>query len=186
MKKWEYSEYVSEINNTLFLSICNQKGQEGWELCSMQWGNGNVYTVWKREVEESKKYSQQQIDSQIEEAKRVLLQLEVPEVFINKMCCLTFLALCSIVPGAAWCFATNQHMGLTKDIMEFIADNYNMQYKSGTRESFRREGINVLMRFNIIDINPGDPNLGPNSPKVHYAIKESVLTTIRKSDKQAE
>ena len=51
MKKWEYDHYASELTGNKFLTWCNEMGQNGWEMCGMQWGDGSVYTAWKREVE---------------------------------------------------------------------------------------------------------------------------------------
>lgn len=137
-------------------------------------GNTSVDVVVKEQ------YSQVAIEDKVEDAKGVLKRLKVPEVYLNRICILTFLALCKITPGSKWKDATNEHMGLSNDIMKFVTDNYNMAYKANSRESFRREGINVLLNYGIIDLNPGNPNLGPTSPLTHYAIKENVLQKVKK------
>lgn len=63
--------------------------------------------------------------------------------------------------------------------MEFVQDYYHLPYKPNSRESFRKEGINILLNYGLIELNPDNKQLGPNSPLTHYAIKESVLKQIR-------
>lgn len=95
------------------------------------------------------------------------------------MCCLVFLALLGLTPADEWKDARNESSTLSNGIMRFVSDNYNIEYKANTRESFRREGINVLLNNNIIVLNPDNPNLGPTSPNTHYAIRIGILKIIK-------
>ncbi len=122
-------------------------------------------------------YTIQQINERVEEAKVKLHKLGIEA---NKMCCLVFLALLNLTPADEWESARNESMTLSNGIMKFVSDNYGTEYKANTRESFRREGINVLLNNNIIVLNPDNPNLGPTSPNTHYAIRLGVLKQIKR------
>lgn len=124
-------------------------------------------------------YSEKLISVRMEQAKAKLSSLGVSDVHLNKMCVLSFLALCNVSPVTPWRNAKKVSMSMTKDIMKFVSDNYNLPYKSNTRESFRREGINLLLSYELIDLNPDNPHLGPNSPHTHYAIKEKIIAKIK-------
>lgn len=129
------------------------------------------------------RYTDKQIEKKMEEAKEYMIMAGFRKELINKMSILTFLALCGIKPDTKWEKISITHMTLTKGIMQFVADNYNIEYKSNTRESFRREGINPLLSQRVIDLNPGNVNLGPNSPLTHYALSPRALSRIKSSEK---
>ena len=128
------------------------------------------------------RYTQEAVDTKMEEAKEYLVLAGCRKELINRMSVLTFLALCGIKPDTKWKHIKIAHMTLTKGIMQFVADNYNIEYKSNTRESFRREGINPLLSQRVIDLNPGNANLGPNSPLTHYALSPKALGRIKSGE----
>lgn len=123
-------------------------------------------------------YPQEQVDNKIEEARKKLQEFGIEG---NKMCCLVFLALLGLTPADEWKDSKNESWTLSNGIMRFVSDNYNIEYKANTRESFRREGINVLLNNNLIVLNPDNPNLGPTSPNTHYAIRLGILNKIKES-----
>lgn len=144
----------------------------------MEWKD---WTAWLDGYSIKKQpYTPAQIEQQMDQAKLWLAVLGIDILLLNKMVILTFLALCSLKPDMKFWQATTTNMSLTKDIMKFVADNYNLVYKSNTRESFRRDGINLLLNHDIIDLNPGNPHLGPNSPHTHYAIKKRIINKLQK------
>lgn len=129
-------------------------------------------------IPNKKKYTQNEIDNRISEATHKLQKLGVNQ--INRMTCLVFLALLQLTPQGVWNQITVCNtMTLSNGIMKFVSDNYGIAYKANTRESFRREGINVLLNSRIIDLNPDNPNLGPTSPMTHYAIRQEILDKIK-------
>jgi len=115
----------------------------------------------------------------IEEAQLILKDLGLPESQQNKVCALTFLALCGMHPDGDWQKATRQSLTLSKGIMDFANKNYNQDYKQNTRESFRKDAITPFLNFRIIDLNPDNPNLALQSGKTHYAIKKLVIDTLK-------
>jgi len=116
----------------------------------------------------------------IAEAQTILKDLGLPESQQNKVSALTFLALCGIGPNDSWNNAQKQSLTLSKGIMDFANNIYDQDYKPNTRESFRKSAINPFLHFQIIDLNPDDPNLSPQSSKTHYAIKDLVINTLKK------
>ncbi|WP_405610925.1 AAA family ATPase [Polaribacter sp. Asnod1-A03] len=115
----------------------------------------------------------------IKQAQEILKDLGLPESQQNKVSALTFLALCNIHPNDDWSKAKRQSLTLSKGIMDFANDVYTQDYKQNTRESFRKSAINPFLNFQIIDLNPDNPNLSPQSSKTHYAIKELVIDTLK-------
>lgn len=115
----------------------------------------------------------------ITEAQIILKDLGLPESQQNKVSALTFLALCSIEPNDNWNDAKKQSLTLSKGIMGFANNIYEQDYKQNTRESFRKSAINPFLDFQIIDLNPDDPNLSPQSSNTHYAIKELIIDTLK-------
>jgi AAA15 family ATPase/GTPase len=120
------------------------------------------------------------MSNKIKEAQEILRDLELPQAQQNQISALTLLALCNIGPKDSWQNAKRRGMILTTDIMEFVSENYHIDYKSGTRESFRKEAINPFVMYGLIDKNPDIPDLPNNSPKTHYAISYLALNTIKK------
>jgi len=115
----------------------------------------------------------------ITEAQTILKDLGLPESQQNKVSALTFLALCGIAPDDNWNNAKKQSLTLSKGIMEFANNIYGQDYKQNTRESFRKSAINPFLNFQIIDLNPDNPNLSPQSSNTHYAIKELIIDTLK-------
>jgi len=120
------------------------------------------------------------MEKKITEAQTILKDLGLPESQQNKVSALTFLALCGIGPNDNWNNAKKQSLTLSKGIMEFANNIYGQDYKQNTRESFRKSAINPFLDFQIIDLNPDDPSLSPQSSNTHYAIKDLVIDTLKK------
>ena len=115
----------------------------------------------------------------ITEAQFILKELGLPKGQQNKVSALTFLALCGIYPEGNWHNAKRKSLTLSKGIMDFVNSVYNQDYKQNSRESFRNDAINPFLKFQIIDLNPDDPNLAPQSSNTHYAVKELVIETLK-------
>lgn len=126
------------------------------------------------------KYTEEEVSGRLEEAKVILKKLGVNEVYITKTSALTLLALCNVTPDIKWTSLTRTSMTMTKDIIKWCIENYNLPDVSNNRDQFRREGINVLFNHDLIDLNPDNQNLGPNSPLTHYAIKQKVLDKLKR------
>jgi len=115
----------------------------------------------------------------ISEAQSILRDLGLPKGQQNKVSALTFLALCGIHPDGNWHNSERKSLTLSKGIMDFVNEVYSQDYKQNTRESFRNEAINPFLNFQIIDLNPDNPSLAPQSSKTHYAIKVLIIETLK-------
>lgn len=120
------------------------------------------------------------MSNKIIEAQEILRQFELPQAQQNQISALTLLALCNVKPDDEWTNAERKSMILSTDIMEFVSTNYKIEYKSGSRESFRKEALNPFVTFSLIEKNPDNPDLAPTSPNTHYAISLLALNTIKK------
>lgn len=118
--------------------------------------------------------------NKITEAQEILAELGLPIAQQNKICALTLLALGGIKPRDSWENATAKSLTLSKDIMEFVNDQYNAGYKPNTRESFRKIALKPFVENNIALLNPDNPDLSPTSSKTHYALSYIALNTIKK------
>lgn len=113
-------------------------------------------------------------------AQQILKDLGLPEAQQNKICALTFLALCGEKPNDHWSEPAQKSMRLSKDIMVFVNDYYHADYKANSRESFRKIALKPFVDYNIAVLNPDNPNLSPNSANTHYALSDLALNTLRK------
>lgn len=115
----------------------------------------------------------------IEEAQDILKELGLPVQQQNKISALTLLALINIKPNDNWKNASQKSLTLSKDIIEFVNQNYNQDFKANTRESFRKIALKPFIDKGIAVLNPDKPNLSPTSSKTHYAITELALKAIK-------
>ncbi len=120
------------------------------------------------------------MDNKIKEAQEILNDFQLPQGQQNQISALTLLALCNIMPNDQWQNAERKSMILSTDIMEFAGKNYHIFYKSGSRESFRKEALNPFLDYGLIEKNPDNPDLPSTSPNTHYAISYLALNTIKK------
>jgi AAA15 family ATPase/GTPase len=119
------------------------------------------------------------MSTKIDEAQEILSKLGLPKSQQNKISGLTFLALCGIKENSSWSSAKRKSLTLAKGIMDFIKKNHDIEYKTGTRESFRKNVLQPFIEYKIADFNPDNPNLPPHSPKSHYAVSEMALEAIK-------
>ncbi|MCW0483051.1 BsuBI/PstI family type II restriction endonuclease [Gaoshiqia sediminis] len=117
--------------------------------------------------------------SKIQEAQAILRELGLPEAQQNEISGYTLLALCNIRESDKWPKASRQSHGVSKGIMNFIAENYQKEYAPNTRETVRRQVLHQFVQAGIADYNPDIPDLPVNSPRAHYAISEIALETIK-------
>jgi predicted ATPase len=117
--------------------------------------------------------------NKIEEAQKILHDLGLPQQQQNKISALTLLSLAGLKKDDEWNLATKKSLTLSKDIMEFVNDNYE-PYKPNTRESFRNIALKPFVEYNIALLNPDDSTLKPSSSKTHYSLSDLALSTIRK------
>lgn len=112
--------------------------------------------------------------SKLEDARKILNALQVPEKQQSDMCCYVLLALASIRKRSSWAFAMNDWMRI-HDINAFIRDNYGVTYAENSRETIRKQALHHFRNAAFIE----DNNLSTNSPKYSYRLTEEMLTLIR-------
>lgn len=117
--------------------------------------------------------------SKIKEAQEILKAIGLPPAQCNEMAAITLLAVSNIKENDKWKNASQQSMGVSKDIMSFANEQYGKTYAPNTRETFRRNVLHQFVQARIVDYNPDDPNLPVNSPKAHYALTDQALELIK-------
>jgi AAA15 family ATPase/GTPase len=122
--------------------------------------------------------------NKIEEAQTILRDLGLPVQQQNKLSALTLLALAGLKETDQWSSASDKRLTLSKDIIEFVNQHYNQNYKPNTRESFRKNALKPFVEKNIAILNPDDLNLSPTSSKTHYALSELALKVLRQFGKE--
>lgn len=90
----------------------------------------------------------------IEDAKKILKALGLPQAQQNEISAYTLLALCSIKKNDGWSKARQQSLKVTKGIMQFVKDNYKRNYAPNTRETFRRQVLHQFVQAGIAHYNP--------------------------------
>jgi hypothetical protein len=113
----------------------------------------------------------------IDEAIRILSDLDMPRAQRNERSALALLALLDLTNNKAWNKASASLMGITP-IMDWARDHYDKSYKPNTRESVRRFTIHQFMQAAIVLQNP-DATRPTNSPDTVYQIEPTCLTLVR-------
>jgi len=125
--------------------------------------------------------------SKIEEAKKILQEIGLPQSQQNERSALTLLALCNLKEADSWQKACQVSMSVMgnkanakyKGIMRFIAEHYHKQYAENTRESIRRQTLHQFVQAGIVERNPENPDLPTNSKDNHYRLTIEALNVIK-------
>ncbi|MBX2960738.1 MAG: hypothetical protein KF732_12375 [Flavobacteriales bacterium] len=125
--------------------------------------------------------------SKIEEAKKVLEALGLPEKQQNDRSALTLLALCGLKEKTKWTKAQQISMSVVGNkenakyvgIMRFIAEHYDKQYAENSRETFRRQTLHQFVQAGIANHNPENPDLPTNSKDNHYRLSDEALQVVQ-------
>jgi len=117
------------------------------------------------------------IGSKIKEAEDILQSFGIQG---SRLQALVLLALCNIRPDDTWDSSSRKSLTISNDIMQFVNSHYDAGYMPNTRESFRKNALNLFIESNIVDLNPDNPALSKTSSKTHYAITPLAVNTIKK------
>lgn len=115
----------------------------------------------------------------IEEAVRILAELDFPRAQLNERSGLCLLALLGLTPDMDWSEASAPLIGITP-IMNFARDHYDRHYAPNTRETFRRQSMHQFVDGGLALYNPDDPGRAVNSPHAAYQIVPEALELIKK------
>ncbi len=90
------------------------------------------------------------------------------------MCALALLAMAGLKRDSLWSDATNEWIRI-HDIIQFIAENYNVIYAENSRETFRKQAIHPFRTAALIE----DNGMPTNSPNYRYRITNEFLDVIK-------
>jgi hypothetical protein len=96
-------------------------------------------------------------DERIEEAQAVLQALNFDRERYNERSALIFLALLDLRPDRPWSEATSP-MLRTVQIMEWLREHYDKDYKPNTRETVRRFTLHQFAEAALVVQNPDQPD----------------------------
>ncbi len=110
----------------------------------------------------------------LEIAKKLLAQIGMPNKQQSTLCALTLLAMAGLKKSTNWSDATNNWIRI-HDIINFIADNYNILYAENSRETFRKQAMHPFRTAALIE----DNGKATNSPNYRYRITNEFLNVIQ-------
>lgn len=113
----------------------------------------------------------------IDEALEALRDFEVGKDQLNERSAMTLLALLHLKEGDSWEQATNPMMG-TRAIMDWIRDEFGVDYKPNTRETIRRFTLHQFVMAGIVEENADRPDRPINSPKWNYRVTAAALDVL--------
>jgi len=121
--------------------------------------------------------TQTSIQGKIAEACFLLERLGLPKEQTNDRAGLVLLALAKVPISISWKCSTDG-MYTTRQIMDFISLEYNVEYKPNTRETIRRFTLHQFEQARIVERNFDDPTRPTNSPKNNYKLTEVMLKIL--------
>ncbi|AXG75156.1 restriction endonuclease [Flavobacterium arcticum] len=110
-------------------------------------------------------------------AKELLEKLGLPKAQCNNRSAWVFLALADIKPNDNWAEAKSPLLP-TVTIMEFIRNEYGMDYKPNSRETIRRQTLHQFEQARIIDRNRDNPARATNSKDNNYSLNKEVINIL--------
>lgn len=114
----------------------------------------------------------------IEEARETLRDLGFDAERCNERSALVLLALAGLTPSARWPKASGA-LWRTVELMEFLREHYDRDYKPNTRETVRRQTLHQFVDAGLALRNPDKPDRPVNSPKTCYQIAPAALELLQ-------
>lgn len=118
-----------------------------------------------------------QQNEKLQESKTLLTALGLPKAQCNDRSAWVFLALANIDSFSSWRSASAPLLP-TVDIMEFIRNNYAMDYKPNSRETIRRQTLHQFEQAGIVERNRDDPARATNSKNNNYSLNQVILDIL--------
>ena len=113
--------------------------------------------------------------SKLDNAKEILTLIECPKN--NDLAGNVLLALANINNSTMWSDADN-NLYTIRDIMDFMRDEYGLDYKPNTRETVRKDVIHYFLQSSIVEANRDKPDRPTNSPNFCYSLTLEFLNLI--------
>jgi hypothetical protein len=118
------------------------------------------------------------VESRIQEARELLKAFGMDSERSNERSALVLLSLLGMGPGDPWSAAANPMLG-TRAIMNWIRDEYEVNYAPNSRETVRRFTLHQFAEAHLVVQNPDKPDRPTNSPKWNYQITTEALSVIQ-------
>lgn len=112
--------------------------------------------------------------SKIEEARKILKELNVPKKQQADLCCFVILAMSNIKEPDLWTSAVNEWIRI-HDVLVFIRENYDVDYAENSRETFRKQAMHHFRNAAFIE----DNGKATNSPNYRYRLTNEMLGLIQ-------
>jgi type II restriction enzyme len=116
--------------------------------------------------------------ARVAEARAVLEQLGFPTGQTNERSALVLLALLDLGSTTAWHDASGDRLWRTVEIMQWMREAYDKDYKPNTRETIRRQTLHQFVAAGLVLHNPDDPQRTVNSAKNCYQIAPAALQLL--------
>lgn len=114
----------------------------------------------------------------IRECQWLLRNLGFDRERYNERSALVLLALLGLRPGDPWS-ESEARLLRTVEIMGWIRDHWETDYKPNTRETIRRQTLHQFVQAHLVIENPDQPTRPINSPKWCYQVTSQTLNVIR-------
>lgn len=112
--------------------------------------------------------------SKIDDARKILSSLGMPNKQQSDLCCYSLLAMLGMTQKTKWYSATNEWIRI-HDILLFTKEKYGIVYAENSRETFRKQAMHHFRNAAIIE----DNGKATNSPNYRYRITEETLNLIK-------
>lgn len=120
--------------------------------------------------------------AKIAQAQSVLLQLGFPAAQCGERSALVLLCLLDLPADRPWAHASGDTLWRTFQIMQWLRDHYDKDYKPNSREQIRRQTLHQFIDAGFVLYNPDDPRRPVNSAHNCYQIATAALALLRTLD----
>ena len=112
--------------------------------------------------------------AKIDDARKFLQEIGMPDAQTADLCCLTILAMAGIKKRSAWNTATNMWVRI-HDIIRFVNEHYGVTYAENSREIFRKQALHHFRTAALIE----DNGKATNSPNYRYRLTAEALDVLK-------
>lgn len=112
--------------------------------------------------------------AKIDDARNFLIEVGMPKAQQSDICCYVLLAMANIKPDSDWNEASNEWIRI-HDIIQFIRQNYGVEYAENSRETFRKQALHRFRTAALVE----DNGLATNSPHYRYRLTNETLDLVR-------
>ena len=111
----------------------------------------------------------------LEEARKILKEMQVPAKQQADICCYTLLAMANIRKSDQWSEAANPWVRI-HDVIAFTKESYGMAYAENSREAFRKQAMHHFRNAAFIE----DNGKATNSRDYRYRLTGEMLAVIQR------